>query len=109
VAQGAYCAGPNRLAGEKSMIYAINYDLKQPGRDYTGLYETIKNCGEWWHYLGSTWLVDTHLGAEGIWQRISQHFDPNDMALVIGVTSDYQGWLPKEAWDWVNGRRASAA
>jgi hypothetical protein len=41
------------------MIFSINYDLKKPDRDYAGLYEAIKSCGEWWHYLGSTWLVDT--------------------------------------------------
>ncbi len=48
------------------MIYAINYDLKRPGQDYKALYEAIKTCGDWWHYLGSTWLVDTSLSAQGI-------------------------------------------
>jgi hypothetical protein len=91
------------------MIYAVNYDLKNPGRDYSGLYEAIKSCGTWWHYLGSTWLVDTSISADGIWNRIGKHFDQNDYALVIGVTRDYQGWLPKEAWDWINSRRSKAA
>ena len=53
------------------MIYAINYDLKRPGQNYDELYQAIKNCGTWWHYLGSTWLVDTSLDASGIWNRIS--------------------------------------
>jgi hypothetical protein len=91
------------------MIYAINYDLKQPGRDYSGLYEAIKSCGLWWHYLESTWLVDTNLGASGIWKRLDPHIDRNDRALVIGVTKDYQGWLSAEAWEWINTRRARAA
>lgn len=91
------------------MIYAINYDLKKPGRDYTGLYEAIKSCGTWWHYLGSTWLVDTTLDANGIWKRLAPYFDRNDLALVIGVTRDYQGWLPKEAWEWIDSRRERAA
>ena len=76
------------------MIHAINYDLKQPGQDYSGLYDAIKSCGDWWHYLGSTWLVDTNLTAEGIWKRLDPHVDRNDRVLVIGVTKDYQGWLP---------------
>jgi len=91
------------------MIYAINYDLKKPGRDYSGLYDAIKSCGAWWHYLESTWLVDTNLNAEGVWKRIEAHFDRNDRALVIGITKDHQGWLPNDAWEWINGRRASAA
>ena len=91
------------------MIYSINYDLKQPGRDYAGLYEAIKGCGAWWHYLGSTWLVDTNLDAAGIWRRLDSHVDRDDSMLVIGVTRDYRGWLPKDAWEWINSRRARAA
>ena len=62
--------------------------------------------GAWWHYLGSTWLIDTKLDAEGIWKRLDTHFEENDRALVIGVTKDYRGWLPKGAWEWINDRRA---
>ncbi len=91
------------------MIYAINYDLKRPGQNYEGLHEAIKNCGDWWHFLGSTWLVDSGLTAEGIWTRLEPHVDKNDFFLVIGVTRDYQGWLPKDAWDWINGRYARMA
>ena len=84
------------------MIYAINYDLKQPGQNYEALHEAIKSCGVWWHYLDSTWLVDTNLTAQSIWQRLEPHVDKNDSVLVIGVTRDHQGWLPQEAWDWIN-------
>lgn len=86
------------------MIYAINYDLKRPGQNYSALYEAIKGCGAWWHYLGSTWLLDTNLTASGIWERLAPHVDKNDSFLVIGVTRDYSGWLPKDAWDWIKER-----
>jgi len=86
------------------MIYAVNYDLKAPGRDYTGLYEAIRSCGAWWHYLGSTWLIDTALTADGIWDRLAPHIDTNDTVLVIVIGADKQGWLPKKAWDWINAR-----
>src|SRR5690606_16815818 len=59
------------------MIYAINYDLKRPGQNYDKLYDAIKSCGEWWHYLGSTWLVDTPLSATAIWERLAPHVDKN--------------------------------
>jgi hypothetical protein len=91
------------------MIYAVNYDLKRPGQNYSALYDAIKSCGAWWHHLGSTWLLDTRLNAEGIWKRLAPHVDSNDLMLIIGVTRDYQGWLPTEAWGWVNERRAQAA
>ncbi|WP_153147639.1 hypothetical protein [Dechloromonas sp. H13] len=91
------------------MIYAINYDLCKPGRDYDGLYGAIKGCGGWWHYLGSTWLVDTNLDATGIYARLKPHLDSNDNMLIIGVTRDYNGWLPQEAWNWINERVRKAA
>jgi hypothetical protein len=91
------------------MIYAVNYDLKKPGRDYSGLHEAIKSCGVWWHYLGSTWLVDTTLDAAGIFASLKPHIDTNDYMLVIRVAGDKQGWLPKEAWNWINQRQLAFA
>ncbi|MEQ9690567.1 MAG: hypothetical protein RLO48_12620 [Bauldia litoralis] len=91
------------------MIYAINYDLKRPGQDYDALHEAIKNCGDWWHFLGSTWLVDTALSSQGICNKLEPYVDTNDVFLVIGVTRDYQGWLPREAWDWINSRSLKMA
>lgn len=88
------------------MIYSINYDLKRPGQDYKALHDAIKGCGAWWHHLGSTWLVDTALDAKGIWARLAPHVDQTDFVLVIGVTRDSQGWLPKAAWDWIHERAA---
>jgi hypothetical protein len=91
------------------MIYAINYDLKKPGRDYADLYTAIKSCGAWWHYLESTWLVDTNLNANGIWNKVKDAIDNSDRMLIIGVTADNSGWLPKEAWEWINTRLKKAA
>ena len=91
------------------MIYAVNYDLKKPGQNYNDLHEAIKGCGTWWHHLGSTWLVDTNLSAAGIWSRLEPHVDKNDSFLVIGVTADYQGWLPKDAWEWIHARKLKMA
>jgi hypothetical protein len=55
--------------------------------------------------FGSTWLVDTSLDAQGIWDRLAPHVDKSDFVLVIGVTREYQGWLPKDAWEWINSRQ----
>jgi hypothetical protein len=79
----------------------VNYDLKAPGRDYSGLYEAIKKYPSWWHYLESTWLIATDETAQSVWDRISDHIDKNDYALVIEVRKDSQGWLPKDAWEWI--------
>lgn len=86
------------------MIYAINYDLKKPGQDYSNLYKAIESLGSSWHYLRSTWLVDTTLTADAIRDRLAPHVDQNDRMLIIGVTHEYSGWLTKSAWEWINQR-----
>jgi hypothetical protein len=91
------------------MIYAINYDLHKPHQDYTGLYNAIKGCGPYWHHLGSTWLVDTSLDANGIFSRLAAHIDGDDCVLVFRVSRDCSGWLSKTAWDWINVRQQQLA
>lgn len=85
------------------MVYLITYDLNKPGQDYEGLYEAIKCLGPWWHYLDSTWLVDTSLNsAQAVWQELSSQIDEGDYLLIIKVTRDYYGWLANDAWDWID-------
>lgn len=91
------------------MIYSISYDLHRPGQKYADLIEAIKGSGAWWHYLQSTWLVDTNLTAQQLFSRLRPHIDDNDIVLIIGVTRDYSGWLPDKAWTWINERLAKAA
>lgn len=86
----------------ESKAFSINYDLKQPGRDYTGLFDAIKQSSKWWHYLDSTWIVQTTEGANEVYQRLRAHIDDNDFLLVIEVRDNSQGWLPKDAWDWIH-------
>ena len=82
--------------------YAINYDLKKPGRDYSTLYEAIKKYGKWWHYLDSTWLVISNETPDQIWKRLEDSVDKNDYLLIIEVRDNVQGWLPEDAWSWIH-------
>jgi hypothetical protein len=82
-------------------VYSINYDLKKPGMDYQDLYDAIKQYN-WWHYLESTWLVHTNDSASDIFKRLKPHIDDNDSILIIEAGKDKAGWLPEEAWDWIN-------
>ena len=82
-------------------VYVVSYDLRQPGRDYSGLFDALKKSGVWWHYLKSTWLVYTSETADKLYRRLSNHIDSNDSILVIEAGSDRQGWLPEKAWDWI--------
>lgn len=85
-----------------SKAYSITYDLRTPGRNYNQLYEAIKGSPRWWHFLESTWLIITDETAQQVWQRIGSQIDKNDFMLIIEVRNNKEGWLPKDAWDWIN-------
>ena len=83
-------------------VLLVCYDLKKPIKDYPGMQKALKNANSWWHYLDSTWLLKTKLSPEQWIDKLRPHFDQNDYLLVIEVKDNYQGWLPKKAWDWIH-------
>ena len=84
-------------------IYSISYDLRQPNRDYTKLYEEIKKINNFIHPLESNWFVKSELSANDIYNRLKPHIDNNDLLLVIKVDeNNKQGWMVRSFWDWLN-------
>jgi hypothetical protein len=84
--------------------YLITYDLKNKSiKSYEPLYAAIKSIGPWWHHLDSTWIVKTNLTSSQIWNILGSHLLTNDHILVIKIdVSDKWGWLPQDAWIWLN-------
>lgn len=86
--------------------YLITYDLKNtPLSAYAPLHDEIKGIsGSWWHYLESTWVIKgTSMSADAISNKLLPHIRQGDRLLVIKIdTVDKQGWLPKDAWNWLN-------
>jgi CRISPR-associated endonuclease Cas2 len=83
--------------------YLIAYDLKQPGRNYTELYDEIKNLGDWKHPLESLWIVyvNDNMQAKLIRELLRKKMDENDLILVVDITSsEYAGWLANSFWSW---------
>jgi hypothetical protein len=63
------------------MVYLISYDLNRPGQGYARLYDGIKELGAWWHYLDSTWLVDTNLTSSQIFERLRSRAEQRGLAI----------------------------
>jgi|HubBroStandDraft_5_1064220.scaffolds.fasta_scaffold741642_1 hypothetical protein len=85
------------------MILFVSYDLRST-RDYHLFYEVMKQQGNWWHYLASTWLLSTPRTPQQVVASLMPQMDNGDLLLVVELahTSNYEGRLPKEAWDWIN-------
>lgn len=84
-------------------MYLISYDLKNPGRDYTSLYERIKGIGDWQHPMESVWLVATDkFDEDAIYELLKPVMDKNDLLLILQVYPEKrQGRLAKSFWSWM--------
>jgi hypothetical protein len=85
--------------------YLVTYDLKNKGiKNYDALYSAIKGTGRWWHFLDSTWIVDTMISSQQIYAQLAPHLLKDDFVLVtkIDTTERSSGWLPQAAWNWLN-------
>lgn len=91
------------------MILIINYDLKKPGQDYSGLYTKIKSLGSWAHPCDSCWLVRTNKSASLVSDTLRSFIDANDSLLVSRFDDrEYAGWLSKDIWSWIKSSNSSA-
>jgi hypothetical protein len=85
------------------MVIIITYDLRTP-KDYHDFFEAIKaqgGQGKWWHYMSSTWLLSTTKTPQEIADAIAPHLESQDSLFVCELSPNYQGRLPKAAWDWI--------
>ena len=84
-------------------IYLLAFDPHKT--DASGLHNIIsKNpyITTWWHYIGSVYLIKSSYTLATIHSEIVQKW-PNQHFLFIEVNaSNANGWLPQEAWDWIN-------
>ena len=67
------------------MLYIINYDLRTPGKDYTGLFNTIASIGPHCRALRSCWYVQSERSAQQIKELLHPNIDYNDKLLVSAV------------------------
>ncbi len=85
--------------------YLITYDLKDSTLNaYIKLHDEIKKSSiSWWHYLESTWIIKADDDANSISSKLVPYLKQGDRLLVVEIVStNKQGWLPKDAWDWLN-------
>lgn len=82
------------------MILIVSYDL-DAATNHAPLFEALKQQGTWWHYLTSTWLISTTKTPEQVYNALVPSMVQSDRILVFELGKAYNGWLPREAWDWI--------
>lgn len=90
------------------MIYTVSYTL-DPKRDTTALTLELQRVGMWIHVLDDSWIIGTNESALALWNRLTPWLTTTDRVLIaeFPVNASYQGWLTKDAWDWLTTMRAA--
>ena len=88
------------------MALLVSYDLRTADADYSGLIEELKKKKVWWHYLKSTWIVETAETPDELYTRLEPHRHEGDRLLILELApgAARQGWLPEKAWNWLEKR-----
>ena len=68
-------------------VYQVNYDLRQPGRNYQPLWDRLKAWGAV-RALESCWIVPVAASAETLRDDLARYIDSNDGLLVSGMTGE---------------------
>lgn len=88
------------------MVLIITFAHNNPQKDYTPFFEAIKaNSAQWWHFMESTWIVSTGHSADQFARLLFPYIENTDYVLVARLRREYQGWLPNDAWDWLNNKK----
>jgi hypothetical protein len=86
-------------------VLLITHALNNRSKDYAPFFDALKgNCNYWWHYFQTTWIVVADHSAHDYAQFLYPHIETTDRLLVVRITREHQGWLPKDAWDWLNDK-----
>lgn len=88
--------------------YSINYDLRQPGRDYKKLHAAIESYGTYYHFLDSAWMIRTTSTAAQIRDHLKQFMDANDALVVMKLTGE-AAWfgIPNDGSVWIKDQLAA--
>jgi hypothetical protein len=87
-------------------VLIITYAHNNPQKDYAPFFDAVKgNCDYWWYYLNATWIVVTDHSANDFAKLLYPHIETTDRLLVAKLAGDHQGWLPEDAWKWLNEKQ----
>lgn len=84
--------------------YIICYDLKELPIRYGPFFDELKRSDRWWHFLTSTWIVFRYEALVELAPKLRPLIFANDRLLIMPAKGPADGWLTKDAWDWINSQ-----
>lgn len=82
--------------------YIVSLGLTEPSQRYEPLYAVLRQSPKWFNYMSGTWIVVRQETLVDFAAKIRPLIFTNDRLLVMPAKGPGDGWLPKDAWDWIN-------
>lgn len=82
--------------------YLITYGLTQSSDKYAPLFNELKNSHRWNHYIENTWIVLRYDALAELSAKLRPLIFQPDRLLIMPAKGPADGWLPAEAWTWIN-------
>ena len=86
-------------------VYLIQFTKVNPTTDLGKMDEAIKARGDgWFRFFDDSWLINARPGdtPEAIAKSLFPLMKDTDRIFVVQLQRNFYGWLPLEAWDWLN-------
>jgi hypothetical protein len=87
---------------ERPAAYVVIYVLNGPPSSYFDLLKELNDCEGWLHYIDNVWIVLTHRTLVDIGSSLRQKIRTGDWLMVMPAKGPVDGWLPADAWTWLN-------
>lgn len=56
---------------------------------------------DWWHYIDTTYLIASSLDVNSLYNFIFPGVPQRNLLIIEIVPQNAQGWLPRDAWAWL--------
>jgi hypothetical protein len=85
-------------------VLLVTFSLRNTLKNYDDFFVALRgNALNWWHFIEQTCVVSTYLDADSFARKLYPHIEATDSLLVAEIRPhEFQGWLPRAAWDWLN-------
>lgn len=85
-------------------VYLIAFKLTREGADPRPVVEGLKKMGDggWMYYIPNTIFIHSDESANKLAEKAYKLITQGDYLIVVKVANEHQGWMPQEAWKWLN-------
>ena len=56
---------------------------------------------DWWHYTTNAYMVVTSLDVNSLYNAVFPGIPRRYLLIIVVDPNNAQGWLPKDAWTWL--------